>query len=58
MAKRSETAVREEKVSTSFKLPRNLRKELKIVAARDDREMSDLVAEALRAYLRTRGGQR
>jgi metal-responsive CopG/Arc/MetJ family transcriptional regulator len=57
MVKRIGTTA-EEKVSTSFKIPKSLRKELKIAAARDDREMSELVADALRAYLRTHGGQK
>lgn len=40
-----------EMVRTSFVLPKELRRALKIAAAREERDMSELVAEALEAYL-------
>lgn len=44
----------DEKISTSFKILKSLHTELKIAAAREGREMGDLVEEALRAYLKNR----
>ena len=43
-----------DKISTSFKLPKALHTEVKVAAAREEREMSDVVEEALRAYLKNR----
>jgi hypothetical protein len=37
-------------VSTSFKVPEGLRTQLKVAAALERRDMSDLVADALVAY--------
>jgi hypothetical protein len=45
------TTPRAEKVSTSFKVSATLRKDLKVAAAKEGRDMSDLVEDALRAYL-------
>jgi hypothetical protein len=39
------------RVSTSFKVSEGLREEIKVAAARERREMGDLVEDALRAYL-------
>jgi predicted DNA-binding protein len=48
-----------ERVSTSFKLSAELRTELKVAAAREGREMSELLSEALEVYLaKKHGGQR
>lgn len=38
--------------STSIKMRESLHKELKVAAARDGRDMGELVEEALRAYLK------
>jgi hypothetical protein len=38
-------------VSTSFKVPESLRTRLKVAAALERRDMSELVADALTAYL-------
>jgi hypothetical protein len=48
MAKRP---VAEDKISTSFKIPRALHIKLKIAAAKESREMGELVEDALTAYL-------
>jgi hypothetical protein len=40
-----------ERISTSFKVSAELRDEMKIAAARERRDMSDLVEDAFRAYL-------
>ncbi|HXT68581.1 MAG TPA: ribbon-helix-helix protein, CopG family [Vicinamibacterales bacterium] len=50
---------KDERVSTSFKVSDDLRTELKIAAARERRDMSDLLEDALRQYLsKTQGGSR
>ena len=40
-----------DRVKTSLNLPRELKVELKVAAAREEREMSELITEALEAYL-------
>lgn len=47
---RSEIA-REEVSQLNVRVPRSLHKRLKIKAVQEDREVAELVAEALRAYL-------
>jgi predicted DNA-binding protein len=42
-------------MTSSFKLPKTLHQRLKIAAAVEGREMSDLVAEALETYLAKSG---
>lgn len=44
----------DEKISTSFKVQKSLHTELKIAAAREGREMGELVEDALKAYLKNR----
>ena len=44
----------DDKVSTSFKVQRALHTELKVAAAKERREMGELVEEALKAYLKNR----
>lgn len=44
----------DDKVSTSFKVQRALHIELKVAAAKEGREMGELVEEALKAYLKNR----
>jgi hypothetical protein len=39
--------------STSFKVLESLHRDLKIAAAKEGREMRELVEDALKAYLRT-----
>jgi hypothetical protein len=41
----------DERISTSFKVSAELRDQMKIAAARERRDMSDLVEDAFRAYL-------
>lgn len=41
----------DDRKSTSYKVSESLHQELKIAAARDRRDMSDLLEDALRAYL-------
>jgi predicted transcriptional regulator len=48
MAKRTTSA--ESMKSTSFKIPESLHKQLRVMAAESDREMGEIVADALRAY--------
>ncbi len=50
MAKR-QAAEKLERMTTSFKLPKDLHQRLKIASAVQRREMSDIVAEALVAHL-------
>lgn len=40
---------------TSFNLPKLLKTELKIAAAKEDRDMGAIVAEALETYLAKKG---
>jgi len=40
-----------ESMKTSFNLPKALHKKLKIAAVHEDRDMSELVAEAIGTYL-------
>jgi hypothetical protein len=42
----------DDKVSTSFKVPKSLHTELKIAAAKEGREMSEILEDALKDYLR------
>jgi len=42
----------DDKISTSFKIQKSLHTELKIAAAKEDREMGDLVEDALKTYLK------
>jgi len=44
----------DDKVSTSFKVKKTLHVKLKIAAAKEGREMGELVEDALAAYLRNR----
>jgi hypothetical protein len=44
-----------ERVAVTLLLPPDLRRELRILKAKDDREMSDILEDALRAYLKERG---
>ena len=50
--RRMATTPREEQKST-FRLPKNIHRALKIHAAQTDRKMSDLVSEAVQDYLKT-----
>jgi predicted HicB family RNase H-like nuclease len=43
-----------DKISTSFKVTKTLHTELKIAAAKEGREMGELVEDALKAYLKNR----
>ena len=43
------------RVAVTLLLPPDLRRELRILKAKDDREMSDILEDALRAYLKARG---
>jgi hypothetical protein len=47
----------DDKISTSFKIPKSLHINLKVAAAREEREMGDLVEDALRAYLKTKAAR-
>lgn len=47
-------ALSEDRISTSFKVQKNLHTDLKIAAAKEGREMGALVEDALRAYLKLR----
>lgn len=47
-------AAPDDKISTSFKVLKSLHTELKIAAAREGREMGELVEDALKAYLKNR----
>ena len=47
--------IRPDRMTSSFKLPKTLHQRLKIASAVEGREMSDLVAEALEAYLAKSG---
>jgi hypothetical protein len=49
MAKRTSS---EDKISTSFKIPKALHVDLKVAAAKEGREMGELVEDALRVYLK------
>lgn len=51
MAKRNPS---EDKISTSFKVQKSLHVELKIAAAKEGREMGEIVEDALKAYLKNR----
>jgi hypothetical protein len=42
---------RVERVSTSFKVSERLRADMKVAAAKERRDMSDLVEDAFKAYL-------
>jgi predicted HicB family RNase H-like nuclease len=44
----------DDKISTSFKVQKNLHTELKVAAAKEGREMGELVEDALKAYLKNR----
>lgn len=50
MLRRTKTE-RVDRISTSFKVSAQLRAEMKIAAAKERRDMSDLVEDAFRAYL-------
>jgi predicted HicB family RNase H-like nuclease len=50
-------AATEEKISTSFKVQKALHVDLKIAAAKEGREMGELVEDALRAYLKSRNSR-
>ncbi len=43
------------RVAVTLLLPPELRRELRILKAKDDRDMSDILEAALRAYLKDRG---
>jgi hypothetical protein len=47
----------DDKISTSFKIPKSLHVELKIAAAKEDREMGEIVEDALRAYFKSRSSR-
>lgn len=51
MSKRTST---EDKISTSFKIQKNLHTDVKIAAAKEGREMGEIVEDALKAYLKSR----
>ena len=51
MAKRMSA---ENKISTSFKIQKNLHIDLKVAAAREGREMGELLEDAIKAYLKNR----
>lgn len=48
----------DEIVSTSMKIPKSLHIELKIAAAREERDMGEIIADALRAYFEKSKGRR
>ena len=54
LARKARPPTTDGRKSTSYKVSERLHRELKIAAARDRREMSALLEDALRAYLRTR----
>lgn len=47
-----------DRISTSFKVSEQLRHDMKIAAAKERRDMSDLVEDAFRAYLAKHHGQK
>lgn len=51
---RSSNRTADDRKSTSYKVSASLHKELKIAAAHDGRDMSELLEEALRTYLSKR----
>ena len=51
MIRRSTDPPTDDKISTSFKLSAAVHRELKIAAATEGRDMSELVTDALKAYL-------
>lgn len=57
MARKPRAAAPEPMKSTSFKIPETLHKQLRVAAAEEEREMGQLVADALRAYF-GKGGHR
>ncbi|HVX91308.1 MAG TPA: hypothetical protein VHC20_06860 [Candidatus Paceibacterota bacterium] len=51
MAERGSTASADQTVKTSFHLRKSLHRRLKMIAAREDREMQEIVSEALEIHL-------
>ena len=47
-----------ELVKTTLRLPKNLFQEAKIRAVMEERNLQDIVAEALETYLKKKGGEK
>ena len=46
---------KEEFIVTSFKIPKSLRKKIKEIAVREDRDIQDIVTEKLEEYVKVHG---